>query len=65
MEASEFCILLCTGGPAARILGELDEHGEPYRAWMEYQDWGTPWTQFVPANQDVLLSYARCFCFAN
>jgi hypothetical protein len=29
MTPAEFCILLGTGGPATRIVGELDEHGEP------------------------------------
>jgi hypothetical protein len=65
LEASEFCILLCTGGPAARIVGDLDDSGEPYRARLEYQDWGTPWTEYFPASQDTLLTYARCFCFAS
>lgn len=64
LEASEFCILLCTGGPAVRILGELDEHNEPSRAWLEYQDWGTPWTQYFDADQSTLLDYARRFYFA-
>jgi hypothetical protein len=35
MTPAAFCILLSTGGPATRIRGELDEHGEPYRAWLE------------------------------
>jgi hypothetical protein len=65
MTPGEFNILLTTGGPAVRIMGELDEHGEPYRAWLEVQDWGKPWTQYFPASQDVLLTYARCFCFAS
>lgn len=26
-KPSEFCILLCTGGPAVRLLGDLNEHG--------------------------------------
>lgn len=63
MTASEFCIVLCTGGPAARICGELDDNGEPRRAWLEYQDWGTPWTEYVGADQDTLLAYARCFVY--
>jgi len=58
---SEFCILLCTGGPAVRIVGELSEHGEPCRAWLEYQDWGTPWTQFYSADSDTLVRYASNF----
>lgn len=59
----EFQILLCTGGPAVRIRGELDEHGEPYRAWIEYQDWFTPWEQWSRASQDVLVRYCSNFIF--
>lgn len=61
--ATEFMILLCTGGPAVRIMGELDEHGEPDRAWLQVQDWGKPWTDYFGISQDTLLDYARCFCF--
>ena len=59
LTPEEFYILLCTGGPAVRIMGELGFDGEPSRAWLEYQDWGTPWTQYFGASQDVLLDYAR------
>jgi hypothetical protein len=52
---TEFCILLCTGGPAVRIMGELDEDDAPTRAWLEYQDWGTPWTHLYIAGSDVVL----------
>jgi len=63
---AQFCILLCTGGPACRIMGELDEHLEPHRAWLEHQDWGTPWTQYYePGIQEALLAYARCFYFGE
>jgi hypothetical protein len=65
MKAEEFCILLSTGGPATRIRGELDEHGEPQRAWLEAQDWFQPWTQFFGADQATLLAYARCFYFGE
>lgn len=66
MTAGEFEILLTTGGPAVRIMGELDEHGEPYRAWLEVQDWGKCWTHYYePGLTDVLLTYARCFCFSR
>jgi hypothetical protein len=78
LEAEEFNILLATGGPAVRIVGELDQHGEPSRAWLEVQDWFTPWTEYrgtpskndpgaldnVP-SQDVLLTYARQFYFGS
>ena len=58
MQPEEFQILLCTGGPAVRIMGELDFQGEPYRAWFEYQDWGTPWTMLFEGQGDA-LSYAQ------
>lgn len=63
-EAEDFFILLCTGGPAVRIRGELS-NGSPYRAWLEYQDWGTPWTQYFDAEQDTLLAYANQFYFGD
>lgn len=62
---TDFKILLTTGGPAVQIRGELDEHREPRRAWLEVQDWGKPWTQYFPADQDTLLTYARCFSFGE
>ena len=60
LEPEEFEILLCTGGPAVRIIGDLD-NGEPYRARIEYQDWGTPWTEYFPTSEEreALLEYAR------
>ena len=58
MQAEEFYILLCTGGPAVRIMGELDFHGQPCRAWLEYQDWGTPWTMLFDGQEDA-LDYAQ------
>jgi hypothetical protein len=61
MTAGEFRILLCTGGPAVQIRGELDHRGEPSRAWLEYQDWGTPWTQYHDTDQATLLAYASHF----
>lgn len=64
LEADEFMILLCTGGPAVRIRGELD-NGTPSRAWMEYQDWGTPWTQYHGARQSILVEYASIFYFGE
>lgn len=65
--SKEFQILLCTGGPAVRIRGELDQHCEPCRAWLEYQDWLTPWTERInrEGDQEALLTYARCFYFGH
>ena len=60
LEASEYQILLCTGGPAVRIVGEL-EHGTPCSAQMEYQAWGTPWIPYFGALPAVLCDYAANF----
>ena len=64
-EPEEFYILLCTGGPAVRIRGELDPRGEPTRAWIEYQDWFEPWKQYFDTDQATLLVYCRCFYFGE
>lgn len=64
LEPSEFMILLCTGGPAVRIVGELNR-GEPCRAWLEYQGWGTPWTRYFGADSDTLCQYASHFYFGE
>lgn len=71
-KPAEYCILLCTGGPACRIVGQLSEHGEPETAVMEVQDWFQPWTamrpQVAPDNYDsepTMLAYARCFYFGE
>lgn len=63
-KPGEFCIYLCTGGPAVRIIGDLDEHGEPCRAWLEYSDWSTPWTVFDMSGSDVdVLEFAQLFTY--
>lgn len=66
-DPSEFCILLCTGGPAVRIVGELDQ-GEPSRGRIEYQDWGTPWTELVSITREeraAIDAYCSCFYFGE
>lgn len=65
-EDSEFRIVLCTGGPHVQISGELN-NGEPTRAWLEYQDWGTPMTERVndEGDQNALLTYAQQFFFGE
>ena len=78
-DPAEFEILLCTGGPAVRLVGDLDQYAEPYHARIEHQDWGTPWTEYRPhfdpdpatitgelnAYQETLLAYARQFWFGE
>lgn len=65
--SSEYMILLCTGGPAVRIIGELDEHMSPITARIEYQDWGTPWTNYMLNSDetDAVLEYAGVFYFGE
>lgn len=62
-DPAEYEILLCTGGPAVRIRGDLDR-GTPTSARLEHQDWFKPWTQYH-CDQDVLLAYASHFWFGE
>ena len=76
---AEYEILLCTGGPACRIIGELSDHGEPETALLEVQDWFQPWTEYRPVDEtdktfatridtkaeSIMLAYARCFYFGE
>ena len=66
---SEFEILLCTGGPAVRIIGKLDEHCQPVKAIIQHQDWFKPWTDWQPSGasdkQEILLPYCRQFYFGD
>ncbi len=67
-EPTEYKIQLCTGGPACQIVGELDEHGSPDSARIEYQDWFTPWIEYLGATseeREALLYYARQFYFGE
>ena len=62
-EDAEYCILLSTGGPASRIIGDLNQWKQPVSATLQIQDWGTPWTDYREADEDTLLQYAGCFYF--
>ena len=77
LPPAEFEILLCTGGPAVRMRGTLlDPDSQPGNPRLEYQDWGTPWTEYrhitMPPDpetivaelhryRETLLAYARQF----
>ena len=65
-KAEEFRILLAWGGPALRIIGELDDYG-PVNPKLQYQDWGTPWTDFeiTENQQDALNWFCNCFYFGG
>lgn len=61
----EYRILLCWGGPAVQIVGEMNEYNEPETAQLQYQDWFTVWTEYntTDEEEEALLAYARCFYF--
>lgn len=62
-EPVEYRVLLCTGGPAVQLEGELDDRGQPYNVQLQHQDWFEPW-QTVPLtaeDTETLLTYARHF----
>lgn len=61
----EFRIVLCTGGPHVEIRGEFGIHGQPYHAWLQYQDWGTPLTQYFEIEESTLLAYCAEFYFGE
>ena len=62
-EPVEYRILLCTGGPAVQLEGELDDRNQPYNVQLQHQDWFEPW-QTVPLtaeDTETLLAYVRHF----
>lgn len=60
LESSEYMILLCTGGPAVRIVGDLDKYGEPANARLEHQDWFESWREYR-VDSDIIMEYAQQF----
>jgi hypothetical protein len=66
-EAGEYRLLLCWGGPAVQIVGDLNEYNEPESANIQYQDWFTGWSNLNISQEEenILLDYARVFYFGN
>jgi hypothetical protein len=62
--ADKAILLLGTGGPAVRLIVELGEYAEPHRAYLQVQNWGTPWTD-VFTDSETLLRYAQCFYYGE
>jgi len=67
LTPGEYEVLLCTGGPAVRIRGELSEYGEPASARIESQDWFTPWERLHTDSREdePLLRFAALFWFGQ
>lgn len=67
LTASEYRILLTTGGPAVQIVGELNQWGEPETATLQVQDWFKPWTEFPTTTEEdsALMAYTSCFYFGE
>lgn len=61
--ASEFRIVLCTGGPHVELVGDLDR-GTPYRVRVLYRDWGTRGELF-DFDRDAVLRYCQQFYFED
>ena len=59
LKPYEYNILMCTGGPAVRIVGEIGESSPR----IEYQDWGTPWTELTIDDDErqILVDYVGEF----
>ena len=67
LQPEEYMILLCTGGPAVRITGQLNEFSEPDSAVIEYQDWFIVWEEYFTSREeeDKMIAYAREFYFGE
>jgi hypothetical protein len=67
VKPDQYNILLCPGGPAVRIIGTLSEYLEPDSARIQYQDWGTPWTDYPLISEQiaVVLEYAQHFYYGE
>ena len=65
LQPAEFEILLSTGGPALRIVGDLGLFSCPEHCRMEWSDWGHPWTTYSAADSAVLDAWAAQFYFGE
>lgn len=61
----QFNLLLSTGGPALRLIGDLDQHCTPRRCWLEHQNWFTPWTEYHGGTAESLEWFAGLFYYGE
>ena len=69
-EPGEFEILLSTGGPACRIIGELNRGSvscqSGHRPTLQHQDWFKPWTDSTyDVDPDALLWFCEQFYYGE
>lgn len=69
-ESAEFEILLSTGGPACRIIGELDRGSVDWHAGcrptIQHQDWFKPWTESsYEVDTNALLWFCEQFYYGE
>jgi len=67
-KPDEFLILLSWGCPAYCIVGTLDKYGVPSDPVLQYQDWGTQWTDYTTttaAENAALQTFCEQFNFGE
>ena len=67
LEAEEFKILLTWGGPALRVIGDLDQYKQAENVKLQFQDWGTYWTDYklTEKEEESLNWFCNCFYFGE
>ena len=67
LEIEEFKILLTWGGPALRVIGDLDQYKQAENIKLQFQDWGTPWTDYelTEKEEESLNWFCNCFYFGD
>lgn len=60
-----FRILVTTGGPGFRVIGDIGPYGQAAHVRAEHQDWGTPWTEvdLDEEEQEALNWFAGLFYY--
>tara|TARA_R100001198_G_scaffold91326_1_gene69481 strand:+ start:428 stop:847 length:420 start_codon:yes stop_codon:yes gene_type:complete len=67
LEIEEFKILLSWGGPALRVIGDLDQYKQAENVKLQFQDWGTYWTDYelTEKEEESLNWFCNCFYFGD
>jgi len=77
LKPEEFKILLSWGGPACRVIGNLDQYSQPTDIEIQYQDWGTSWESLqlnphyaglnvnITDDIEALKWFCSCFYFGE